>query len=281
MRIYLRAKSLTHTSNTFHPPVATPSKPLNFYALLTLGFVLLCLFANAQDEWKNDFSKHSKIAGNDTLPYRYYSPIVSTDKKFPLVVFLHGAGERGNDNTAQLFHGVKYFMADSIASQYPCAIIAPQCSNGKRWVETDWKLLKHTMPTKPSDSMTLLFDVLDSLKKLPYIDSTRIYITGLSMGGFGTWDAIQRRPNFFAAAAPVCGGGDEAQAPKLKSMPIWAFHGNTDKLVKPERTRNMVAAVTAAGGKTKATYYDVGHFVWDKAYTTPSLYKWMFSQTKK
>lgn len=281
MRIYLPTKLLIYLPNNCFRPVAALIQRKKIRTFLTLGLMLVFFFANAQDEWKSSFSKHIKIAGKDTLPYRYYQPKINEDTKLPLVVFLHGAGERGNDNNAQLLHGVKYFMADSAQSKYPCAIFAPQCPTGKRWVETDWKLLKHTMPSKPSDPMALVFDVIDSLKKLPYIDSTRIYITGLSMGGYGTWDAIQRRPGFFAAAVPVCGGGDEAQAPKLKNMHIWAFHGNLDKLVKPERTRNMVAAITAAGGHPKVTYYDVGHFVWDQAYTTPDLFKWMFFQTKK
>jgi predicted peptidase len=281
MRIYLPAKSLIYLSNNSITPVATLIHRSKIRTLLTLVMVLVFAYANAQDEWKNSFSKHTKIAGKDTLPYRYYVPKINESTKLPLVIFLHGAGERGNDNNAQLFHGVKYFMADSAQSKYQCAIFAPQCPTTKRWVETDWKLLKHTMPAKPSDPMTLVFAVIDSLKKLPYIDSTRIYITGLSMGGYGTWDAMQRRPDFFAAAVPICGGGDEAQAPKLKSMPIWAFHGTTDKLVKPERTRNMVAAINAAGGHPKVTYYEVGHFVWDQAYSTPDLLKWMFFQSKK
>ncbi|UPT68089.1 MAG: prolyl oligopeptidase family serine peptidase [Sphingobacteriales bacterium JAD_PAG50586_3] len=281
MRIYLPAKSLIYLLNNPIKPVATSIQHHKMRSLFTLGLILVFAFAHAQDGWKDSFTKHNKVAGKDTLPYRYYSPKTNEDSKLPLVIFLHGAGERGNDNNAQLLHGVKYFMADSAQSKYTCAIFAPQCPTAKRWVETDWKLLKHTMPAKPSDPMALVFAVLDSLKKLPYIDSTRIYITGLSMGGYGIWDAIQRRPNQFAAAVPICGGGDEAQAPKLKSMHIWAFHGTTDKLVKPERTRNMIAAINAAGGHPKVTYYETGHFVWDQAYTTPDLFKWMFFQSKK
>lgn len=281
MRIYLRAKSLIHLLNNRRQPVATIIPPVKIKAFFTLGLLLLCIFANAQNEWKADFIKGVKIEGKDTLAYRYYRPIVNDGTKFPLVIFLHGAGERGTDNENQLFHGVKYFMADSALSKYPCAIFAPQCPKSKRWVETDWKLLKHTMPAIPSDPMAQVFEIIDSLKNLPYIDSNRIYITGLSMGGYGTWDAIQRRPGFFAAAVPICGGGDEALAPKIKNVPIWAFHGNLDKLVKPERTRNMVAGIKAAGGKPNATYFELGHLCWDAAYSTPGLLKWMFSQTKK
>ena len=121
-----------------------------------------------------------------------------------------------------------------------------------------------------------------SIKELP-VDPKRVYITGLSMGGYGTWDLVARRPDLFAAAAPVCGGADEAHGRRgSRTSPIWAFHGAKDTAVKPARSRNMIAALEKAGGKPKYTEYpDVGHNSWDPAYKDPELFKWLFAQKKE
>jgi predicted peptidase len=119
------------------------------------------------------------------------------------------------------------------------------------------------------------------MQKLP-IDPMRVYITGLSMGGFGAFDLLARRPDLFAASAPVCGGADEKTADKIKHIPIWAFHGAKDTAVKPARSRNMIGALEKAGGKPKYTEYpDVGHNSWDNAYRDPEFSKWFFAQKKE
>src|SRR5207244_7702516 len=121
-----------------------------------------------------------------------------------------------------------------------------------------------------------------ALQKEFSIDPKRLYITGLSMGGYGTWDLISRHPELFAAAAPICGGGDEDQAEKIAKLPIWIFHGAKDQAVPVERSRNMVTALKKAGGEPKYTEYpDVGHDSWVRAYKDPELFAWLFAQKKK
>jgi predicted peptidase len=130
--------------------------------------------------------------------------------------------------------------------------------------------------------MKLLLGLIDSLEKTLPIDKSRIYVTGLSMGGYGTWDLISRRPERFAAAVPVCGGGDEGQAANAAKVPVWAFHGGKDGVVIPERSRNMVEALKTAGATPKYTEYpEVGHDSWNKAYADPEMMKWLFSQKRK
>lgn len=235
------------------------------------------------NDWQQLLSKESFEANGKKLPYRFMKPEkVEEGKKYPLVIFLHGAGERGNDNQLPLVHGVKEFAKPSSRKDYPCYLIAPQCPNGQKWAEVDWSARAHATPEKPSESAQLLLQVLELLQKNHSIDPNRIYVTGLSMGGYGTWDLLTRHPGKFAAGIPVCGGGDETQAKKIAAIPVWVFHGAKDTAVKPERSRNMVKALEAAGGKPKYTEYpDVGHDSWNKAYADPETIKWLFSQKRK
>ena len=234
------------------------------------------------DDLAERFSKQVfQTESGEKLPYRLLEPRSPCSGTYPLVVFLHGAGERGDDNVKPLIHGVKTFATDEYRKKFPCFVIAPQCPTGKRWVEVDWSKDSHTMPEKPSDPMRLTLALIESLKSEFPIDPNRVYITGLSMGGYGSWDAIQRHPELFAAAAPVCGGGDPAGAERMVDIPVWAFHGDKDTAVKPHRSRDMIAAIEKAGGKPKYTEYPgVGHNSWVKAYSTPELYEWMFAQKK-
>jgi predicted peptidase len=220
--------------------------------------------------------------GSLELPYRLLKPKDFDAKKtYPLVIFFHGAGERGTNNVAQLLHGVKTFASDEYMTKYPCFVIAPQCPNNQQWVDTPWGLPEHTMPEKPSKSMAAAFELLDAIRTEFPIDPTRIYVTGISMGGFGTWDAMQRHPEIFAAGVPVCGGGDKALAPKIAKIPIWVFHGGNDTTVKTKRSQDMVAALKAAGGQPKYDEYPgVGHGCWGQAYATKELYEWLFAQKR-
>ena len=130
--------------------------------------------------------------------------------------------------------------------------------------------------------MRLSLELITSLQKELSIDEDRIYVTGLSMGGFGVWDAIQRHPKRFAAAAPVCGGGDPAYAKDIAHVPIWAFHGDADGAVKPMRSRDMIAALKEAGGEPKYTEYPgVGHNSWAATYANRDLYSWLFAQKRE
>jgi len=234
-------------------------------------------------EWHSLLAKEQFRSGDNVLPYRLMSPAnPKPGQKYPLVIFLHGAGERGNDNNVQLVHGVKEFANAQAREKFPCFLIAPQCPTGKRWVEVDWSAKQHDMPPKPSEPLNWLLALLEQMKKEKPIDTDRIYVTGLSMGGYGTWDLLSRHAEMFAAAVPVCGGGDEAKASVMKGVPIWVFHGAKDTAVIPERSRNMVAAVKKAEGNIKYTEYpEVGHDSWNKAYADPELLPWMFGQKLK
>jgi predicted peptidase len=215
------------------------------------------------------------------LRYRLLKPDDYDPKEsYPLVLFLHGAGERGDDNEKQLIHGVPQFVKRR--KDYPCFLVAPQCPNNIRWVEVDWAADAHKQPAEMSEPMKLTFDLLAALPKEFAIDTKRIYVTGLSMGGYGTWDMIARRPELFAAAVIVCGGGDEATAGKIAKLPQWIFHGAKDGAVKPSRSRNMVEALKKAGGNPKYTEYpEVGHDAWKPAYQDSELYKWLFAQKRE
>lgn len=221
---------------------------------------------------------------NDTLLYRMLVPQNKCFlKKYPLVIFLHGSGERGNDNERQLIWGAGAFIQKENLKNYPCYVIAPQCPAEKRWLERRWDLPTHDMPEEPSETMALVMELIDKVISEYPININRIYVTGLSMGGYGTWDLISRMPEKIAAAAPICGGGDENQAAKLIDMPIWVFHGSLDTTVPPERSRNMVNAIKEEGGtKIRYTEYpDVGHGSWKPAYADPELMKWMFAQKRQ
>ncbi|MCD6336800.1 MAG: dienelactone hydrolase family protein [Candidatus Marinimicrobia bacterium] len=252
-------------------------------------FILVTLFAfsfaiEASPEALALFDAKTFInEDNDTLLYRMLEPQKKCPlKKYPLVIFLHGSGERGNDNERQLIWGAGAFIKEENLKKYPCYVVAPQCPAEKRWLEINWALPTHIMPDEPSETMALVMELIDQVIDNYPINIHRIYVTGLSMGGYGTWDLISRIPERIAAAAPVCGGADENQAPKLVDMPIWVFHGADDTTVPPDRSRHMVQAIKDAGGtKIKFTEYPgVGHGSWKLAYADPEFLKWMFKQKK-
>ncbi len=217
-----------------------------------------------------------------TLPYLLLQPAaVAPGQRYPLVLFLHGAGERGTNNTAQLKHVLPVFVRPDVRAAHPCFVLAPQCPSARRWVEVDWAALVHAAPAEPSVPLGLASALLDEcLRTLP-VDPARVYVAGISMGGFGTWDAISRWPERFAAAIPVCGGGDLAQAPKIARLPLWAFHGDQDKAVPLSRTTGMSVALRQAGGNPKLTVYPgVGHDAWTPAFNDPALLTWLFGQRR-
>ena len=231
---------------------------------------------------RDRFEARTFTAGEAKLPYRLLKPkAVEAGKKYPVVLFLHGAGERGTDNKVQLVHGMNDFAADEIMDKYPAFVVAPQCPEGMQWVDTPWSADSHKMPEKPTPALQQSLDLLSALAMEFPIDENRIYITGLSMGGFGAWDAVQRHPKRFAAVVPICGGGDPAFAKAIFTLPVWAFHGDKDEAVKVRRSRDMIEALKAAGGTPKYTEYPgVGHNSWTAAYADPDLYKWLFAQKR-
>lgn len=219
----------------------------------------------------------------DSLNYRLLYPDYNKSRKYPLVIFLHGSGERGSDNEAQLKWGVQNFATDENMAKYPAIVIAPQCPKDQ-W----WSNFKNTpdpekieLMKSPSKPMELVVELIYKTIETFHIDTTRIYITGLSMGGYGTFDAIERYPDLFAAAVPVCGGGDPGKAADIAHMPIWIFHGAEDPSVNSRYSLNMVEALNKAGAHPGFTLYpEVGHFSWLHAYSDPLMIEWLFRQHK-
>ncbi|MEA1951125.1 MAG: prolyl oligopeptidase family serine peptidase [Planctomycetota bacterium] len=229
-----------------------------------------------------DFSPHVYTdADGQNLPYRLLKPDGYDTAKgaSPLLIFLHGAGERGTDNRAQLVHG-KPFMRRA-AAEHGCFVLVPQCPKEMMWAGRHWADKNHGLSEKPSQPIRRLMGLIEKVQKTYRIDSDRIYVMGLSMGGFGTWEMIQRQPKRFAAAVPICGGGDEALTKPIVAVPIWAFHGDKDGVVPAARTRDMIAGIKKAGGKPKYTEYPgVGHNSWTPAFKEAGLLKWICAQKK-
>jgi predicted peptidase len=199
------------------------------------------------------------------LPYRLLKPVnPGALDKYPLIIFLHGAGERD------------LVTNPTNRGRYAAYVLAPQCPKGEWWAAHNRDGSMKDEPTQPTQ---LLLNLLEEIMKDYPIDESRIYITGVSMGGFGTWDLLARFPNKFAAAAPVCGGGDEKTAPAIRHIPIWAFHGAKDSVVSPRESRTMISALQKAGGQPGYTEYpDVAHDSWVQAYQEPHLLPWLFKQ---
>jgi predicted peptidase len=225
--------------------------------------------------------------GGGSIPYRLLKPLdydpqrPGTQQKFPLVLLLHGAGERGVDNKLQLFHGCRDLAAEAMRRRHPAFVVVPQCPLEKRWVEVPWDAPSHQMPAEMSDPLRLTLELLAALEKEFPIDAGRRYATGLSMGGYGVWDVLQRKPGYLAAAAPICAGGDPAYAEGFASTPIWAFHGDADATVMVNRSREMVGALRAAGGQPVYTEYEgVGHDSWTATLANRCLWDWLFAQRK-
>ncbi|MEN6365413.1 MAG: prolyl oligopeptidase family serine peptidase [Thermoguttaceae bacterium] len=245
--------------------------------------MILPQIARSADEGPSAYAaKTFTDAQGRTLPYRLLSPErIEPGKTYPLVLFLHGAGERGEDNTAQLRHVAKTFAQPDVRRRHPCFVLAPQCPKNRCWVEVDWTLTRHTMPAEPSVPLTLALELFDQTVEALPIDRSRLYVVGISMGGYGTWDVVQRRPDVFAAALPVCGGGDVALAPRLQKLPIWAFHGDADRTVPPVRTTAMIGAIRTAGGHPNMTiYHGVGHDCWTRTFANPAVLDWLFDKQR-
>ena len=202
------------------------------------------------------------------LKYLFYLPKDYYNAKkiaWPLILFLHGMGERGNDLELVKIHGIPKIVKTQ--KDFPFIAVSPQCPTEYVW--RDEKMLQAVE--------SLILKIIKNYR----IDKTRVYVTGLSMGGYGTWALAARRPELFAAAVPICGGGDPATVNVLKNLPIWVFHGGLDKVVLPEESEKMVRALEKAGSKVRYTLYpEAYHDSWTETYDNPALYDWMLSKRK-
>ncbi len=240
-------------------------------------------------------SESCKYVGSNgaILPYRLFAPKVLKDKKYPLIVFLHGAGERGSDNSKQLFHNAPLRLAyekceDGMWRQESrkAFVIFPQCASESQWVLVPWGVTNSSaIPAQPSPGLQNVHELVQKLQKELPIDSKRIYVTGMSMGGYGTWDYMTRWPDEVAGAIVVCGGADNASVaanPKVNTIPVKIFHGTIDKAVPVIRGRTAFNAVKEKN--PNATYIEYGmqgHGIWNMAYSEPCLGVWLFNQRKK
>jgi predicted peptidase len=206
-------------------------------------------------------------------------------KKYPLVLFLHGAGERGEDNAAQLKHGAAEFARADRQAEYPCFVLFPQVPKEQKWVDADWSqsVGRGTFSETPSPAYAAAIGAVKSWIDSGRVDPARVYVTGLSMGGYGTWYAAAASKDVFAAAVPICGGGDPTWAKRYQGMPIWTFHGTEDKAVPVGRSREMVEALATVGHEPKVIYTEYeggGHDVWTQTYRRDDLFRWLFSQQR-
>ena len=215
---------------------------------------------SAQTAHALEVEKDTKIQFLKYLPENYSK----AGKKWPLMIFLHGRGESGDE-----LEIVKRWGPPRIVEtkpDFPFVLISPQCPDGSKGHNT-----KH------------IKKLIDDTIKNHNIETDRVYLTGLSMGGYGSWKLAAEHPDFFAAVAPICGGGKPKTAEKLKDVSIWAFHGDKDSVVPLSQTTNITDAIKEAGGKKiKVTIYEeVGHNSWQKAYADQELYKWLLSHKRK
>ncbi len=220
----------------------------------------------------------------EQMPYQLSLPSVQAGKTYPLVVCLHGALGRGTDNQARGIYAYTVLKSPGVQAEHPSFLLAPQCAKGFQWVDTPWANGSCNLDVVPeSIYMKKVYALILQMLETRPIDPARVYVTGQSMGGFGTWNLIQLHPELFAAAVPVCGGGAPMQAGRIKDIPIWSFHGAKDPTVPVAADREMAAALKAAGSRV-ARYTELpdgGHVIMGEAWATPGLVDWLFKQKKK
>jgi predicted peptidase len=248
--------------------------------IIAMSTIALAAPANAAEPEAHVFKE-----GGKSLPYRLLKPEgTEAGKKYPLVIFLHGAGERGADNKKQL---VWFWDAkkSSVTTRPEVAaakafVLMPQCPDGKKWVEVPWEKGSYKSPAI-SEPLKLTLDLTDKLLKELPIDQDRVYVVGMSMGGYGAFDAVQRRPELFAACVSICGAGDLSKAKEIAHVPVWAFHGEVDPAVPVRGSREMVEALKEAGAEPKYTEYPkVGHNSWSPAFAEKEFWNWLFAQKR-
>ncbi len=219
--------------------------------------------------------------GTEVL-YRLAAPEKTEEgKAYPLVLFLHGAGERGADNKAQLKHGAMAILKGAATLDEPVYLIAPQCPKEQWWSAPRKDRLRLLDAGGKNSLLDAVLALVEETAKTHPIDRKRIYLTGLSMGGFGSFDMLIRSPETWAAAIPICGAGDPGKVKNFKHVPIRIFHGGADNVVPPAGSKLMGDALENAGADVKLTLYPgVGHNSWTKTYSDPTVIQWLFSQTK-
>ena len=261
------------------------------------------VYAAAAKTWQ--YGKWSEMqtftdSASSAINYYLFTPSASDGtKKLPLVLWLHGGVKSSGVGGPSLAQDAFYRDADQKA--HPCFVLRPVAIQGQNWVSPRGAGTgNHAMPAEPSPSMKAALELLDKIMKENPIDASRVYVVGASMGGYGTWDIIERHPEKFAVAVPICGGGDPAQAERIKHIPIWIFHGDKDPYVPVKASREMFEALIAARGEQAVVkdeaaridrsspdgslryteYKGAGHNpAWDKGLNEPELMDWIFAKS--
>ena len=208
-------------------------------------------------------TKQQQITQTGSYNYLLFLPEgYETQEKWPMIIFLHGSGERGSNLDDLKRHGVARVVEEK--PNFPFIVVSPQCPPNQYW----------TLPQ--------LSALLDRARASYHVDLDRVYLTGLSMGGYGTWHLAAAQPQRFAAIAPICGGGNPNEACNLKNLPVWAFHGAKDRIVPISESEKMVSALKACGGNVKFTVYpEAGHDSWTQTYNNPELYDWFLQHRRQ
>jgi predicted peptidase len=229
--------------------------------------VLLVIFISGCAIMKSKVStrqENRRLTGEDfSINYLLYLPKdYDESKEYPLVLFLHGAGERGSSLEKVKKHGPPKLVEQG--KDFPFILVSPQCPLNERW---------------DTEQLSALIDEIEDEFN---INNNRIYVTGISMGGYGTWKMAQTFPDRFAAIIPICGGGDFSNACIIKHLPIWTFHGAKDKVVSLGESERMVNNLKRCNGNVKFTVYpDATHDSWTETYNNPEVYEWLLKQERK
>ena len=250
--------------------------------LILLAVSIAGIAASAQDKYE-----HKTFTSSEglTLNYRSLDPLdAGNGKKYPLVIFMHGAGERGNDNESQLTHGGQMFLNPVNRRERPAYVIFPQCPSEYFWAFskrpqsfTELKAEADMAPTLKAAK-----ELIDTYLENPSVDKSRVYIMGLSMGGMATFDLVTRFPEIFAAAIPICGAADTGKLAETKGVKWRIFHGDADDIVPVECSRKAYAALNDAGADVE--YFEFpgcNHGSWNPAFNQPDFMTWLFAQKKR
>ena len=252
---------------------------------LVFWVIFWALFGVAYGQ--NEFEKKVYVtASNDSLNYRLLRPEIEQEgEKYPLILFLHGSGERGSDNEKQLFHGSQMWLNPVNRENYPAFVLVPQCPESGYWAYTDrpssFEPDKMPADVPLSPVFAVLKELLDTYLAMPQVDKKRVYVIGLSMGAMGTYDLAIRYPEIFAAAIPICGTVNPTRLSAAKDVKFRIFHGDADTVVPVSGSRQAYKALKAAGADIEYIEFPgVTHGSWNPAFTQPDFMSWLFSQKK-
>jgi predicted peptidase len=256
--------------------------PVLLFRLLSIALLSLPTLAQTRPPI-DDFLSGKVSVDAVEYPYALLPPAnIVAGQKYPLVLFLHGAGERGIDNQRQKIHFPVRMAGSKYRDRYPCFVLAPQCPENKSWVDVNWSEPKSTpLAATPTGPMLGAISALKEVIHNHPIDRDRISLTGLSMGGYGTWDLAMRYPGWFSTAIPICGGGDERQVARLAGLPMQVWHGGADQVVAPSRSSSIIRAASESGFEIE--YHElpgVGHISWPAAYGEGGSVDLLFSASR-